>query len=289
MKEAFSQSDDASFYFGRMKFRNKIRHVLLLTLGLLSMEVCFGGEFQACKKKDSLSRPVLRSQDIVLPEMQFKQLAVPISLMAYGTIEAALAPEFDMLNAAAWNAVNIYNPVKIHADDYIQYLPMASVYILNLCGVKGKHNFVDRTIILGMAAVFTAASVNALKYTVREQRPDSDTRNSFPSGHTAVAFMGAEFLWQEYKDVSPWYGVCGYVVAATTGALRIHNNRHWVGDVLFGAGLGMLSTKLAYYLYPRIQKKVLQNRENKKHRVEACVFAPYYNGVQGGLAAALYF
>lgn len=284
------QSDDASSCLhGRMKFIDKIRCVVFLTIGFLSMEVGSAADFQFCKKNDSLSQPALRSQDIVLPEMQFKQVAVPISLMTYGAIETALAPRFDMLNAAAHNAVNRYSPVKIHADDYIQYLPMASVYILNLCGVKGKHNFVDRTIILGMSAIFMATSVNVLKYTVREQRPDSYTRNSFPSGHTAVAFMGAEFLWQEYKDVSPWYGVCGYVVAATTGALRIHNNRHWVGDVLFGAGIGMLSTKLAYYLYPRIQKKVLQCRENKKHRVEACLFAPYYNGVQGGLAAALYF
>jgi phosphoesterase PA-phosphatase related len=40
--------------------------------------------------------------------------------------------------------------------------------------------------------------------------------------------------------VSPWYGIGGYVIAAGTGALRAWNNKHWVWDVVFGAGLGML-------------------------------------------------
>lgn len=41
-----------------------------------------------------------------------------------------------------------------------------------------------------------ATSVNTIKYTAQVDRPDKSARNSFPSGHTAVAFMGAEFLWQ---------------------------------------------------------------------------------------------
>ena len=119
-----------------------------------------------------------------------------------------------------------------------------------------------------------------LKYTVREQRPDKSGRNSFPSGHTAAAFMGAEFLWQEYKDVSPWYGIGGYVIAAGTGALRAWNNKHWVWDVVFGAGLGMLCTKLAYRLYPSVQCKL----SKKKEKVSGISFYPYYNGQQGGLS-----
>ena len=230
------------------------------------------------------------SSTVEIPELSLAQLAVPFSLMAYGMVETAMTHNFKLLNYAAHNAVDIYKPRKIRIDDYTQFLPMASVYALNAFGIKGKHNFADRTIILGMASIFMAASVNAIKYTVREQRPDASTRNSFPSGHTATAFMGAEFLWQEYKDVSPWYGVCGYAVAAATGALRVHNNRHWVGDVLFGAGLGMLSTKAAYYLYPRIKQKILQNKEKKKSSSNVTyLFAPYYNGVQGGLSTALYF
>lgn len=228
-------------------------------------------------------------------EPVFRQVAAPLALMAYGVVETVLSPNVKSLNFAAHQAVETRKPRKIGADDYLQYVPMASVYALDIAGVKAKHNFRDRTIILGMAAVFMAASVNTLKYTVREQRPDGSRRNSFPSGHTATAFMGAEFLYQEYKDVSPWIGVAGYTVATATGLLRVHNNRHWVGDVFFGAGVGILSTKAAYWLYPQIQQSIRRHRR-KKGRAEAknasetvYLFAPYYNGTQGGLAASLHF
>lgn len=157
------------------------------------------------------------------------------------------------------------------------------MYVLNLSGIKGRHNFKDRTIILGIASLFTAASVNAIKYTAKVERPDKSAINSFPSGHTAVAFMGAEFLWQEYKDVSIWYGIGGYAIATLTGGFRIYNNKHWIGDVAFGAGLGILSTKLAYLLYPAIQNKWSNKKGNK------LVFYPYYNGQQGGISISKQF
>lgn len=99
-----------------------------------------------------------------------------------------------------------------------------------------------------------------MKLSFRERRPDSDTRNSFPSGHTATAFMGAEFLYREYGDVSPWIGYAGYAVAATTGYLRIYNNRHYLNDVIAGACVGILSARIAYWIYPRIFKKSKSGR-----------------------------
>ncbi|MNL72165.1 hypothetical protein D3C87_1974290 [compost metagenome] len=37
----------------------------------------------------------------------------------------------------------------------------------------------------------------------------------------------------------------------------MYNNKHWLSDVVAGAGFGILSTKVAYYLYPRLKKLVL--------------------------------
>ena len=86
-------------------------------------------------------------------------------------------------------------------------------------------------------------------------RPDGSTYNSFPSGHTATAFVGAEFMHQELGWHSPWYSFAGYTMATATGILRIANNRHWLGDVIAGAGIGMLTTKLSYLVAEKIEKK----------------------------------
>src|SRR5574344_743127 len=141
---------------------------------------------------------------------------------------------------------------KLTIDNYMQYVPTASVYLLNLCGVKGRHDFIDRTVILGMSWLMMGMITNTMKLSFGERRPDGSSRNSFPSGHTATAFMGAEFLYQEYKDVCPWIGISGYLVASATGFFRIYNNRHWLDDVIEGGGVGRLSTKLAFWLYTRI-------------------------------------
>ncbi len=233
---------------------------------------------------DGKNRDKSDSLQVAVPELSAKSLIILGSLMLYGTIETLLAPKYRLLNYAVGHEVITHQPPKFTIDDITQFVPAATVYLLNFSGVKGKNNFKDRTIILGIASLFTATSVNTLKYTTKIQRPDKSAFNSFPSGHTAVAFMGAEFLWQEYKDVSPWIGIGGYIVATATGALRVYNNKHWVGDIAFGAGVGILSTKLAYWLYPTIQNK-LSNRKNKKNKTfNDIVFSPYYNGQQGGLS-----
>ena len=114
-----------------------------------------------------------------------------------------------------------------------------------MVGIKGKHNFKERTIILGTSYLIMSASVLSLKSITKVERPDGSAFNSFPSGHTATAFASAELLWQEYKDISIWYGITGYLVAASTGAFRIYNDKHWLTDVVAGAGIGILSTKVA--------------------------------------------
>ncbi len=173
---------------------------------------------------------------------------------------------------------------KISIDDFSQYAPMAAVYGLNLAGIKGKHNFRDRTMILATSYLIMGVTVEGLKNMTRVERPDGSSRNSFPSGHTATAFMGAEFLWQEYKDVSPWIGVAGYTVAAGTGFFRMYNNRHWLTDVMAGAGIGILSAKMAYWAYPYIQKKLFG-----RTRLKNLAAMPFYSNEGKGLSCMITF
>jgi membrane-associated phospholipid phosphatase len=151
---------------------------------------------------------------------------------------------------------------KMYIDNYTIGIPVVAVYGLNLAGVKGKNNLLDRTLLLGMSSVVCNAVVFSTKRLTHEQRPDGSDYFSFPSGHTAEAFVAAEFMRQEYKDVSPWYGVAGYAAAVGTGMLRMYHDKHWFNDVLTGAGVGILSTRFSYWLYPKIKDKFFGKKAN---------------------------
>jgi membrane-associated phospholipid phosphatase len=139
-------------------------------------------------------------------------------------------------------------------DDYMQYAPAATVFALNLAGVKGRNRPVRAAINCGGSLLIMSGLVNAVKYSSRVTRPDEMANNSFPSGHTAMAFMNASFLHKEYGHVNSLYGTLGYTLSTFTGISRILNNRHWLPDVLAGAGIGVLSTELSYLIVDNMYK-----------------------------------
>lgn len=130
-------------------------------------------------------------------------------------------------------------------DDFLQYSPLAAVYLLNLSGIKGKNNFGNRTAIAVKSILLNSAVTYSLKDWVDAKRPGGDT-HSFPSGHTSTAFTFAHFMHREYGDRSPWYSIGAYSAAAATGIMRMAKNAHWFSDVLAGAGIGILSTEFIY-------------------------------------------
>ena len=214
---------------------------------------------------------------------KIKSLLLPTAFIAYGFISL----ENDGLKALD-NSTKVEikedHPGPItKLDNYLQYSPAIAVYGLNALGIKGKNNFRDRTMIYGLSTVISIAIVLPLKKITKVERPDGSAFNSFPSGHTATAFAAAEFMWQEYKDVSPWYGIAGYAAAATTGILRLYNNKHWVSDVVAGAGVGILSTKLAYWIYPVIKRKLFKDKPMN------AMLMPYYQNGGGGVSMVYNF
>lgn len=68
--------------------------------------------------------------------------------------------------------------------------------------------------------------------------------NSFPSGHTAVAFALATSLARETPD--KWTDAAFFTVATVTAYARMHDDRHWASDVVFGAGIGILSARFVH-------------------------------------------
>jgi len=138
---------------------------------------------------------------------------------------------------------------KTGIDDYTQFFGPAMVVGLKLGGYEGRSDWPRLLASAGMSYGIMALLVNGIKYTAKEMRPDGSSANSWPSGHTATAFVGATLLHKEYGLTrSPWWSVAGYGVATATGVMRVLNNRHWVSDVMSGAGIGIMSTELGYAL-----------------------------------------
>lgn len=131
----------------------------------------------------------------------------------------------------------------------LQLSPGILLYALKATGLESRSDW-PRMITADIASgAILLSIVQAAKYTFKRERPDGRAFNSYPSGHTATAFMFAQMLHKEYGEtVSPWISVAGYGMAATTGIFRVISNRHWCSDVLAGAALGIFSTELAYDL-----------------------------------------
>ncbi|TVQ10165.1 MAG: phosphatase PAP2 family protein [Bacteroidetes bacterium] len=166
------------------------------------------------------------------------------------------------------------------ADDILQYSPIIAVYALNAMGIEGKHRFLERTIYLAGSYVIMGATVYGLKTVIDAPRPDGSDNNSFPSGHSAIAFMGAEFFRKEYSEKSAWYGVAGYTLATTTALLRLHHNRHKPIDVAAGAVIGVLSTQIAYKLVPVVCDKLFPSRNDKSYSLQ---ITPFMDGKKTGM------
>ena len=140
---------------------------------------------------------------------------------------------------------NFHNEI----DNYTQYVPLALTIGLKIAGVESRSDWPRFWASSAASAAIMAGLVNGIKYTASEMRPDGSTRNSWPSGHTATAFLAATILHKEYGLTrSPWYSVGAYTLATATGVMRVLNNRHWISDVLSGAGIGILSVELGYGL-----------------------------------------
>ena len=191
----------------------------------------------------------------------YSSYIVSASFISYGVIARFVKPLRE-IDYGVKHEVNAHLKSGISLDDYLQFVPLTAFYGLDFVGVKAKHNIVDRTIIAATSYAIMGAVVETTKCITTVTRPDEGNRKSFPSGHTASAFVSAHLLYREYLDVSPWIGFTGYIAAATTGTLRVTNQRHWVSDVIAGAGIGILSVEMGYRLLP-VFKRAFNMKSNK--------------------------
>jgi len=195
-------------------------------------------------------------------KITLRNVAIPTVLIAYGIV-GTFNDNLKLLNSEIREETLEDIDDKLTIDDFLQYAPAAAVYIAGATGLKGVNTMKNEVKINVISVVLMSVTVTSMKHLFHEERPDGSASNSFPSGHTAMAFANAEFLYQEYRYQSRWLALSGYVAAGFVGAFRVINDRHWVTDVAAGAGIGILSTKFAYCIYGHFSKSKEKNASLK--------------------------
>ena len=96
-------------------------------------------------------------------------------------------------------------------------------------------------------------------------KDDGDFANSFPSGHSTMAFAGAAFssyvFWKYFPESPLRYAVCAgsFSFAAATAVSRVLSGNHFVSDVAVGALIGSCTGFLVPFLH---QSKKAETNEN---------------------------
>ena len=204
-----------------------------------------------------------------------KELIVPAGLITIGTI-ASLTENYDIFNFSR----SSNNPKSTPLDDILQYSTIPALFVFNLVAEE-KHHPIDQFFLMALSYGITAVPVKLLKDNYEVLRPNGEA-HSFPSGHTAKAFVGAHIIYKEFKDSNKIIAYSGYALGTATAVARIVHNKHWVADVLAGAGIAMLSTELAYLIYFPIRNWMTEKANQKfgENTVIAPIVSPDAVGLQ---------
>ncbi|MES2590117.1 MAG: phosphatase PAP2 family protein [Bacteroidota bacterium] len=143
-----------------------------------------------------------------------------------------------------------FNGYTTSLDDYLQYMPIVELYTFDLCKFKAQNSIWNQTKYLAISEIITCGIVQSLKYSLKIQRPNNGSFNSFPSGHTSQSFVGSQVLFNEYYQSNKLIAFSGLAFSISTAGLRVVNNQHWLPDVLMGAGIGILVTNIVYHFEP---------------------------------------
>lgn len=171
-------------------------------------------------------------------------LATTLPLLSASSLGAIFMDRhyFDNRNAC-------FPHLRYHLDDYVQYAPLGIGLCCLTANLPGA-TLSRRQAITAYAAAYTSVALIILptKKWIGRLRPDGSSYNSFPSGHSAVAFTGAEMIALLYGEKYPILQASGFTIAQFVAWSRILNNRHWLSDTFAGAAVAGLSTEIGRYV-----------------------------------------
>ncbi|MBW3127146.1 phosphatase PAP2 family protein [Hymenobacter profundi] len=211
-----------------------------------------------------------------------RQLALPAALLGVAVLSTEGVDALETDEAVQEEVREHFPRFQTSLDDQLRHVPAVATLGLSLVGVKGVHSTANQGVIFFLAYTINNTLTSNLKNLAQVERPyGNQDYSSFPSQHTSAAFAAATFMHREYGGRSVWYSVGGYSVATATAAIRVLGNKHWLSDVLAGAGVGILSTELAYWAYPLVHRVLLRGLNDR------AMVTPYYSNGAVGAAVGI--
>lgn len=153
------------------------------------------------------------------------------SIVISGILATSLSPLDDEL--ADWEPEGIFTNGTFLNCGVLAAVTLSTYGVAHWAGSSHvKHVTVD----ILRAQLLSLGLAYGLKYAVGRQRPDRSSDDSFPSGHAAQTFASATVLARHLGPQATWPAL---VVASFVALSRVNQNRHFLSDVVFGAGLGV--------------------------------------------------
>lgn len=205
----------------------------------------------------------------------FRAAAIPAVLIGYGAYTFN-GGGFYTNQEAQRDIHRIFPTSQSRIADILIFVPYLELGAVALAGVESRNDRINTLLIIAKSEAIMLGSTFVVKALSREERPDGSDNLSFPSGHTAQAFLAASIVHTELRDKSQWYGIGAYAVATSVGVLRMVVDKHWQSDVVAGAGFGILSAHIAYLTH--------RNRWGRKAIGRDMSFTPTFYGNTPGLS-----
>lgn len=147
-----------------------------------------------------------------------------------------------------------------------------------------ERSYVYQSHLRGLA--YGGIAIYTLKTAFARPRPgNSDNHQSFPSGHSSIAFMSATHLSYAYG----WKAaVIAYPIAAFVGASRLADDVHWYSDTVAGAFLGFIVGRATYYDENEFYQINVSEQTQQSTKIQTQVL-PFWTHETAGLAAFVSF
>jgi hypothetical protein len=152
------------------------------------------------------------------------------------------------------NLLNEHTQKHTPVDTRFKWAPAAFLLACDAYGLKTRNNYKQHMVRIIAGEIMLNAAVRPLKKSMNRIRPNGD-RNSFPSAHTGTGFLTSEIIYHELKENYPALKHTGYALSIVTGWLRMYHNKHWFSDVVGGALIGVLISKISGRLIDNLNRK----------------------------------